>query len=389
MNNEFKPVLGRYDLDTWMAPVWKGTEVYNESVMFVGIGDKAPLLYPAEEIISVRSFDLKTEYVEGKDYVLKDGRLELTEGTSITYIPEDVYYSDNPEFPFQVKVMRDGVETSIRFSELICKYQVFVTYTHKCGRKVFTPKDESEKFAKLLKKLENGEDVTLVFYGDSITFGASATDMLGLDPHTPIWAKMFTHFLAKKYGYTVKYVAPNLPSTGEVPSEPLVFGTNGTITYINPAVGGWRVVDGIEKFDTYVKPFVEEYGCDFLLLAYGMNDGGNTPETEKELQRQLIDLCFGIAPDAEMLLLATMVPNNESVNGWYANQHLYEPVFYELAEEYTALGKHIAVGQMTTMSLSVLETKRFRDYTGNNINHPNDFMARIYAQVVYSTVTGD
>ena len=149
------------------------------------------------------------------------------------------------------------------------------------------------------------------------------------------------------------------------------------------------MTDGIEKFDTYIKPFVEKYGCDFILLAFGMNDGGNTPETEKDLQKQLLELVYGLMPDAEVLLLATMVPNNESVNGWYASQHLFEAVFDELADEYTALGKQIAVGRMTTMSLSILETKRFRDYTGNNINHPNDFMSRVYAQVVYATVTGE
>ncbi len=372
-----------------MAPVWKGAYVYNESVMFVGQNDCAPLLYPADKIISVRSFDLKTEYVEGRDYELKDGKIALKEGTSIVPIPEELYYSDNKEFPFVIKIMKDGVETSVFFSELICKYQVFVTYAHSSGRKLFIPNDESAKFTRLLGKLEKGEDVTMIFYGDSITFGASATDMLGLDPHTPIWARMFTHQLAKKYGYTVKYVAPDLPSTLGVPDEPLVFGNRGTITYINPAVGGWRVVDGIEKFDTYIKPFAEQYGCDFMLLAFGMNDGGNTPEQEKDLQKQLLDKVYGLIPDVETLLLATMVPNNEAVNGWYANQHLFEKEFFALANEFTALGKHIAVGQMTAMSLSVLETKRFRDYTGNNVNHPNDFMSRLYAQVVFATVTGE
>lgn len=384
-----KPVLDKYDIETWMAPVWKGPYVYNESFMFVGRGDKAPLLYPADRIISIRSFDLKTEYKEGKDYNLVDGKVELTEDSAISFIPEELYFSDNKEFPFQIKVMDRGEEKSIYFSELICKYQVFVTYAHSSGRKLFIPNDESAKFARLLKKLDAGKDVTLQFYGDSITFGASATGMLGLEPHTPIWPRMFTHYLAKKYGYTVKYVSVDLPGTNAVPEEPAVFGTRGTITYINPAVGGWRINDGVEKFDTYVKPFIEKYGCDFMLLAFGMNDAGNSLETEKELQKAAIEAVYGMVPDVEMLLLATMVPNNEAVNGWYGNQYLFEGVFFDLAQEYTALGKHIAVGQMTAMSLSMLETKRFRDYTGNNINHPNDFMSRVYAQVVYATVTGE
>ena len=36
----------------------------------------------------------------------------------------------------------------------------------------------------------------------------------------------------------------------------------------------------------------------------------------------------------------------------------------------------------------IVGKKRFRDYTGNNINHPNDFMSRLYAQVMVETVFG-
>lgn len=33
--------------------------------------------------------------------------------------------------------------------------------------------------------------------------------------------------------------------------------------------------------------------------------------------------------------------------------------------------------------------KRFQDCTANNINHPNDFMMRIYAQTVLYTLFGE
>ena len=33
--------------------------------------------------------------------------------------------------------------------------------------------------------------------------------------------------------------------------------------------------------------------------------------------------------------------------------------------------------------------KRYRDVTGNNINHPNDFVVRLYAQVLLKTVFGN
>ena len=43
---------------------------------------------------------------------------------------------------------------------------------------------------------------------------------------------------------------------------------------------------------------------------------------------------------------------------------------------------------MTSMTLSVLERVDFRDISGNNINHPNDFLARIYACTLFRTLVG-
>ena len=44
---------------------------------------------------------------------------------------------------------------------------------------------------------------------------------------------------------------------------------------------------------------------------------------------------------------------------------------------------------MTAMHIDLLKANRFRDMSGNNVNHPNDFLARVYAQVVLQTVAGD
>lgn len=37
---------------------------------------------------------------------------------------------------------------------------------------------------------------------------------------------------------------------------------------------------------------------------------------------------------------------------------------------------------------AMLEHKEFCDYSGNNINHPNDFFVRIYAQTLLRTLIG-
>lgn len=37
---------------------------------------------------------------------------------------------------------------------------------------------------------------------------------------------------------------------------------------------------------------------------------------------------------------------------------------------------------MTAIHQQLLKTKRFFDMTANNVNHPNDFLIRAYAQLV-------
>ena len=128
----------KYNLKTYMQPVWQGNTMYNEIVMFYPNGttkkvDPAPLLYTPKKVISVRSFDLKTEYVEGVDYTVKDGCIALTENSRIKAWKYDDYYlsapSASPEgglpcisVPGRYFVFGDGV--------LFAKYQVCVTYTH-------------------------------------------------------------------------------------------------------------------------------------------------------------------------------------------------------------------------------------------------------------------
>ena len=79
-------------------------------------------------------------------------------------------------------------------------------------------------------------------------------------------------------------------------------------------------------------------------------------------------------PDTEILLLGSMVPNYEST--WYGNQELFAAELLGLEESYD----FVAVANVTEMHKALFSAgKRYRDVTGNNINHPNDFVARLYA----------
>lgn len=381
--------FSEYDLDTWMRPLWEGRVIHNESVMLTGIYDKAKLLHKPDEILGVKDYSLTKDYIQGVDYEINDnGEISLTQKTSIDYMSSAQYYShNNAHNEIQIKTEINGVEKDLWFSEEIFKHQINITYTHSEFWDYFIPETRSDQFARLIKKLENGEDVTFIFYGDSITYGASATGMIPVSPFTPIWSVMFTNYIAKQYQYTVNYINAGLQGTIKLAETTANFGSRGKITYINSSVGGWCLNDGIVHYKEYVKNFIQTYGCDLYVQAFTMNDGGGHPVNIKNNTEKLLNYVYTDAPNVETLLVSTMVPNPDIIDsGFNMNQPLFEKEFLDLAEKYQKNNTHCAVSPMTSMSESILTVKRFRDYTGNNINHPNDFMARLYAQVAYKTI---
>ncbi len=43
---------------------------------------------------------------------------------------------------------------------------------------------------------------------------------------------------------------------------------------------------------------------------------------------------------------------------------------------------------MTSLHRALLSSKPYYHMTGNNVNHPNDFLSRVYAQAVVWALTG-
>jgi lysophospholipase L1-like esterase len=267
-------------------------------------------------------------------------------------------------------------------------YQVNVTYTHENVWEGFVSESNVDVYAKFIQKLIDGEDVTLFFYGDSITHGASASFIDNYAPYQYSYSLLFTQALADLYGYTVKFVTTGMQGAPILPNADYVAGDRGTITYVNPSVGGWTSQNGKANIDTYVTPFVEKYGCDLFLIAYGMNDGVTAARTVARNMEAVFDAVLEKDPDCALMFVSTMVPNPNATNGWYGYQDKQEADLIKTAAKYVKNGTPCAVARVTSASLAVLEHKEFQDYSGNNINHPNDFFCRVYAQVILQTLIG-
>ena len=368
--------------------------IWNETLFFIDKGDTKRLIYPATKIISVTSYDGKTTYTEGVDYVLtEEGHLKVTENSSIPCITSEVYYNNSDKM---ISVNHNGETKWVYWGEgdTMTKWQVAVTYEHNSEWDGFKQASNASQYENVIKKLMAGEDVTIMFYGDSITCGANASWFIGKDPGQGSYSMLFTEALADLFGYTVNYIDVSHLKPGMIKPtpEPYVAGTNGTITYINTAVGGWTSNDGYNNFDTFVKPFVEEYGCDLFVIAFGGNDapGGIPATTIANNFKKIITMVSKSAPDVHFMMIATMVTNTLATNGWWTPTILEHEAEFLKAARYLNSKSGIpgAVTNMTSMSLSVLDHKDFVDYTGNNINHPNDFFNRIYAQTLLQCVIG-
>ena len=377
-------------LNELMQPIFGGTTMKNETVMFLDKGDVRSLLYPIQSVVSVTNYDGSVTYEEGKDYVIEDGKIKITENSSIPVITRAVYYNYPGHPQINITALYEGKHVNIYWGEgmPMTNYQMNVTYTHEDSWEGFVSESKMELYADFIQKLINGEDVTLFFYGDSITHGASASFIDNYAPYQYSYSLLFTQALADLYGYTVKYVTTNMQGAPILPKEDYVGGDRGTITYVNPSVGGWTSQNGKDNISTYVTPFVEEYGCDLFLIAYGMNDGANSARTVSRNMQAVFDAVLEKDADCALMFVSTMVPNPNATNGWYSLQYKQEAELIKAAKTYVRDGVPCAVACVTSASLSVLEHKEFQDYSGNNINHPNDFFCRVYAQVILQTLIG-
>ncbi|MGN1098831.1 MAG: SGNH/GDSL hydrolase family protein [Christensenellales bacterium] len=351
-----------YSLNTYIKPFWQRKIVYNETVMFVGKTDKAPLLYKAEEIISVRSYDLKTEYVRGVDYNYneEENYIYLTSGTSCPYFEEDEYYPQTFVSGRTFACNRQGKDF-LFFSEgsTICNRQLAVTYRHGGEDMLSVPEDCSAAFGNTIGKLRSGEETKILFYGDSITAGCNSSGVIGCEPYADSWTQMVFDSLVGKYG-------------------------NDKSVYINSATGGWSTQDGYD----HLQERVIAYAPDAVFIAFGMNDYTLTGKQHIAIIKAMVSEIRKSLPDTDICLITPMYPNPEAY-GAYAQQYTFEEDYEEYVGELRENGTdNVALAKVTSYHREILGRKRYYDMTGNNVNHTNDFLARVYAQVVTRTVSG-
>jgi acyl-CoA thioesterase-1 len=340
-------------IDTALAPFWRATEI-REPLFFIrgthGELPKCQLLFKPKEVLSVRSATREKTFEPGKDYNvdLVTGTIELPTGSKIPVTTEEQMYplmtSNLP------KIARQGGDRTrgIFFGEGAVYHglQVEVTYRFEPGQwKGPTPKYGGESLPKTMAKLRAKQPITLMLCGDSISAGANASLVMKAPPGCPDYGKLTALALEHHFG--------------------------SKVTFINHAVGGWTSGNGLQQAK---EQHVGKAKPDLVIIAFGMNDvfQRNVAAYEANV-RGLMEAIRADAPDAEFILVASMLGNSEW--GMPMEQFpLYRDALAKLC------GPGVVLADMTSMWEALLKRKRFYDLTGNGVNHPNDFGHCVYAQ---------
>ncbi|MGA1435387.1 MAG: SGNH/GDSL hydrolase family protein, partial [Candidatus Kapaibacteriota bacterium] len=189
----------------------------------------------------------------------------------------------------------------------------------------------------------------------SITAGLNVTGFIGDDKNFPPtkpymrgYVELFAEQLKQQYG--------------------------SAITSINSACGGKT----IGWLDTYAGALVNRNTPDLVIIDMGMNDiWGATSQTQfKSKMQNIITTIRKDVPNAEFILISNMIPDVKGV-GAPANGAVLMFGFLEALQSLEGPG--IAVLDMTSLSETIYQRKGAKHCIANSL-HPNDYLARWYAQ---------
>ena len=340
----------RYDNKISTRPVWEGDTVYNETVWPIDLdgGEPViPLLYHADRIISVTDTSLEREFSAGVDYGLKDGKILIKRDGNINITPRDGFFLKEIQQDSPFKIAAEGGGW-LYFAEGdgITKKQICVTYAHTDEWSFSTPA-KTAKLKRTLGRIKNKEKLNFAFFGDSITYGCNSSGLkdINVPPYAPIWPEMIVERMKQN---------------------------GGDIGYVNRAVGCMDSRWGAENLYGLFK----NDAPDLMLIAFGMNDG-DVAHFEEYITKMTED-ALKINPGCEFLLVSTILPHRLAA-GFYREQYKQQQILQRICESY---GDKAELVPMTDMHKALLQRKRYMDMTGNNVNHPNDFLAAVYAQTV-------
>jgi lysophospholipase L1-like esterase len=327
------------NIDQYMQAFWKTDTTWDETVLMLS-NDGQPatgrLLFQPAKILSVKSYDLSNTYQSGVDFVINNNTISRTDGS---------------QMPFK---------TDVSFSKAdlawynIQSQWIVVTYTHQRTWNGPVPEYKGELLPNTIKKLQSKTPLRIAAYGMSITRGLDVSGYNDVPPYMPAYVDLFANHLKKIFGYN-------------------------DIMLFNAGLPGSTVKWGSENTGLYINPLQP----DLVIIDFGMNDFWSySPAVFKGYIQTIMNRIKAVHSNVEFLLLTNMffdpdyiLPSDSYATYYNGNMKGYGPVLKAM-EKSGVVNVDIA-----TISDTIYRIKNAKDCLANPL-HPNDYMARWYAQSI-------
>lgn len=305
----------------------------------------ARLLFHPVKILHVENAGGTLLFEENEDYVItSDGTLLLTESSRI---PTLQYYSvrGQDDHYYRFNDVNGKAFYSSGGNDKHDLYDIVVTYTYAESSLDALYKGSWESgLTSAIAALKEKQPVNIAFFGDSITAGLQAV------PDSRAYAPRLVSALKEQFGYD-------------------------NLTYINKAVSGKTSVWGLQGISG-----VMDACPDLVVLAFGMNDAsGNVSSAQyKENMELMITRLRAANPDVSIILVAEFSPNPAWEYAHYELRSQNRDALFDLYLKY----KNTAFVDVGAVSRQIQARKKFQDFSANNLNHPNNFMYKVYAELI-------
>ena len=327
------------------APFWRASIITNEPVLFVQEADQpmatARLAFTPTVPPQLTFPDQLQRAEPGRDYVWEPGARLLTLTTN-SRLPFRTGAELAPPPGSPHTMMGVLFYEGRYFHDLQCQ----VSYPHGSTWPASAlPSAATNVLPRTRQRLAARQPVKIVALGDSITEGYNASGFRQTlaPPFQPPYPELLADLLTRRFAAPV--AVANL-------------GRAGT-------QAGWGR-------DQVARVAAEH--PDLVVLAFGMNHSEPAPNFAKTMSVLLADV-QAACPAAEVILVAPMTGNPK---GFPPERFTaYRDALRDLANR-----PQVALADVTTPWLELLQRKPFADLSGNHINHPNDFGHRLYADVI-------
>lgn len=400
--------LTAYREEVHQSSIWQGNTVYHESVMFYNSSDgrvslTKKLLYPIEKIVSVRSSDLKTNYVIGVDFTVENGKLVWLPGGKCPIYTGPLTVPQNTPDDYKDPELADhGSVSTAKYYKTddengLCllydayheQHTVYVSYTHQktwaeldgsAGYHGKAPEAQGSKLSGLYQKLQSRSPLNVLVYGDSVATGCSSS---GANMNYDLFD---TDCKVQRRGAGW---GARVPTFFEQATARLttLYGKQNGVTYYNLARGGMSSRWGAEHLGERIKAMNSYYGKtvtpDLIYVLYFSNDTQRETAQYRADMNSITTQLRTQYPNAAIVLLSGKMDNKRcNIYGDIAHQQEMEQALVEIAAQTENCITLPAFSQW----ISITGAKDVEDYLSNNINHANDWWATMTAQMLVAAM---